>query len=479
MRRAKGDLPSNVGLAEPQMTTLHERYIRRLSDEVRRTWRRMDFIWPGTDFAGLMVLVIDAGMKVIRTDGSVADGRLAEFDQRAMLSGRFGNFGFTSYRGAHAVWIEIPRQAFTGAQPGREYRAYPRSTSCFGLITHEAFHRFGQAGWRDLGPAGNALERYPQDLEARRRRLETWFALRGALLEPHRQSQYLGAAAWWYQEWKSVSPDEVASILECDVREATAQYVDQTSTVRAALGPEASDETVDRGHRHLVEQDLVPGEIYSGTAESEAYHAGSVACMLLFRFGHPTWQLDAGDGVPPLESLLGTRLGRPQQNSAAVDAMLDRLVVPRRERIRVPMERLIGHLKTRGSRFLVFEGLPSSDGVFRSAGVYSVSGFDDTVFMPSVSGDFFIGEGRVVIRESPVVTGAPVTGCGFSGAAMALPVPADAVLQGGRLVFRTADADVDVEVDSMEYDPEGRIFLGVPSAVHHSSAQTLVSRSRT
>ena len=54
------------------MTTAHEQYIRRLADEVRRTWRRMDTIWPATDFAGLVLLAIDGdGMRVIRTDGTM------------------------------------------------------------------------------------------------------------------------------------------------------------------------------------------------------------------------------------------------------------------------------------------------------------------------------------------------------------------------------------------------------------------------
>ncbi len=452
------------------MTTPHDQYIRRIADEIRLTWRGMESVWPGTDFAGLVVLVIDGGLRVIRTDGTVVLGRLDEFDQRAWLSDRFANFGFGRYRGAHAVWIEIPHDAMSDRQLGPEYRAFPRSTSCFALVTHEAFHHFGQGGWRDLGPASTAHERYPQDIEARRRRLETWFALRGALLEPHRQAHYLGAAAWWYQEWKSISPDEVAAVLDSDVREATAQYVDETCTVRAALGPDVSMETIDRGHRHLVEQDLVPGEIYTGIAESEAYHAGSIACMLLFRFSHPTWQRDAEDGVPPLESLLGTRLGRPQEPSSAVDALLDRRVVPRRERIRAPMDHLLSHLTTRGSRFLVFEGLPSSDGTFRSNGVFAVAGFDDVGFMPSVSGDFFVGEGRVSMRESPVITGALMEVCGCAATAMALPVPETVILKGGRLTFRSNDLDVDVEVDSMEHDSEGRIFLCVPSVTRRRSS---------
>jgi hypothetical protein len=447
----------------------HERYIRRLAAEIRSTWRRMSTVWPGTDFAGMVVLVVDGGLKVLRTDGSVSDGRLSEFGERALTAGRFANLGVTRYRGAHAVWIEIPSRAFEGGHPDRGYRSFPRATSCFALMTHEAFHRFGQTGWRDLRSPGIAAGRYPPDVEARRRRVETWQALRGALLEPHRQVRHLGAAAWWYQEWKSSSPDEVAAVLDADVRETTAQYVDQTCTVRAALGGDPTPESIDRGHRRLVEQDLVPAEVYAGTAESEAYHAGSIACMLLFRFAHPTWHLDAEDGVPPLESLLGTRLGRPQEPSEAVEELLRRRVLPRRDRIREPMERLIGQLETRGSRYLAFEGLPSSQGTFRSSGVYAVSGFDGVLFMPAVSGDYFVGNGRVSMRGLAVISGLPVTACGCAATALAIPVPADVTLKAGRLAFRAADVDVDVEVDSMVADSMGRIFLCVPSAARGAS----------
>jgi hypothetical protein len=446
----------------------HEQYIRRLAAEIRTTWRQMPTVWPGTDFAGLLVLVLDGGLRVIRTDGSISDGRLAEFDQRALITGRFANLGLTRYRGAHAVWVEVPPRAFVNGDPDRWYRSLPRSTSCFATITHEAFHHFGQSGWRDLRAPSPAPERYPPDVEARRRRLETWQALRIALLEPHRQAHHLGAAAWWYQEWKSSSPDEVAAVLDADVRESTAQYVDQTCTVRASIGSNLSPETIDRGHRHLVEQDLAPSEIYAGTAESEAYHVGAIACMLLFRFNHPTWQLDAEDGVPPLESLLGTRLGRPQQPSELVDELLELRVVPRRDRIRRSMERLIRHLGNRGSRLLVFEGLPSSGRTFRNHGVYSVAGFDGVLFMPAVSGDFFVGNGRVAMRELPVVTGSLVTACGCAATALAVPVPEDVTLSAGRLAFRTDDADVDVEVEAMVTDPAGRILLCVPSAARRA-----------
>jgi hypothetical protein len=456
-------------VAEADATLPHERYIRRLAAEIRSTWRQMSAVWPGTDFAGLVVLVLDGGLRVIRTDGSVTDGRLAEFDQRALITGRFANLGLTRYRGAHAVWVEIPSRIFVSGDPDRWYRSFPRSTSCFATITHEAFHHFGQAGWRDLRSPTTPPEVYPPDVEARRRRLGTWHSLRKALLEPHRQAHHLGAAAWWYQEWKSSSPDEVASVLDADVREATAQYVDQTCTIRASIGADPSPETIDRGHRHLVEQDLVPAEIYSGTAESEAYHAGSIACMLLFRFDHPTWHLDAEDGVPPLESLLGTRLGRPQEPSEVVEELLERRVVPRRDRIRAPMERLIRELRTRGSRFLVFEGLPSSEGGFRSGGVHSVAGFDGVLFMPSVSGDFFVGNGRVAMRELPVISGSPVTACGWSPSALAIAVPPEVTLRAGRLAFATREVDVDVEVEAMVTDRAGRILLCVPSAARHSS----------
>jgi len=449
-----------------KVNTPHEQYIRSMTDEVKRTWRRMDAIWPETDFAGMVLLVADGqGLRVIRTDGAVEERSLAEFDQRSQLSGRFANFGFTRFRGAHAPWIEIPTDAFDGRSLDREYRSFPRSTFCFSLITHESFHHYGQSGWRDLGFAATRLEKYPQDVEARRRRLEMWFALRNALLEPDRQADQLGAAAWWFQEWKARSPEEVALVLDSDVREATAQYVDEAATVRAAIGSEASASDVDRGYRRLVNQDLVPREVYAGTPDSEAYHAGSIACMLLERFSHPTWQRDAEDGVPPLESLLGTRLGRPQRPAAEIESMLDELVRPRQASIHRSMEELIGQFEDPSGRFLIFEGLPATDGTFNSAGVYRVEDVDGVVFMPAMSGRYPLGDGHVTLRSTPLLTGLPGTIGGLSDVALALPIPDSAILLGGRLAFQTDRIDVDVAVNAIEQDPHGRTFLCVPSAL--------------
>jgi hypothetical protein len=335
-------------------------------------------------------------------------------------------------------------------------------------MTHEAFHYYGQSGWRDLGSAVSRLEAYPQDLEARRRRMEMWIALRHALLEPDRQADQLGAAAWWYQEWKARSPDEVALVLDSDVREATAQYVDEAATVRAAIGADASPSAIDRGYRRLVENDMVPREVYAGTPDSEAYHAGSIACMLLERFNNTTWQRDAEDGVPPLESLLGTRFGRPQSPTAEVDAILEDLVKPRQTHIREAMEELIAQYAEPSGRYLVFEGLPATDGTFHSAGVYRVEGVEGIGFMPSLSGRYPLGDGHVTLRLIPLLTGSPGAVCGLSDVALALPIPDSATLSGGRIVFQTDRIDVDVAVAAIEQDARGRTYLCVPSALERA-----------
>ena len=437
-----------------------EEYAGRIAEEVGRTWRRMGSIWPGTDFAGLVPLVVDRSATfVIRTDGSLAVQPPAEFDQRPQLTGRFLNFGFGRYRGAHAPWLELPTipPGRGGAHAG--YRAFPRATPGFALLTHESFHYYVQSGWRDLGRPAPVVERYPQDLEARQRRVEMWLALRRALLEPERQDRLLAAAAWWYQEWKGRCPDEVARVVDVEVREATAHFVDEAATTRAALGPEAPRATFDRGYRRLVELDFDVAEVYDGTVTSEAHHAGALACMLLDRLGHPMWQWDAEEGVPPLESLLGPRPGTPRRPGAEAEAVLDRAVRARQHRIRRPMEQLLRRLSTRGAFFLVFEGLPASDGAFRSAGAYRVDGFPEMTFLPAVSGTFRLGDGGVSLRGAALVSGACAAPCGVSDAALLLPLPELEGPFGDRLTFRTEQAEVDVSIERVEADHEGRILL--------------------
>ena len=437
-----------------------EGYARRIAEEVGRTWRRMGSIWPGTDYAGLVPLIVDRSATFeIRTDGSVTVRPPSEFDQRPLLSGRFLSFGFTRHRGAHAPWLEVPASSVGGVGSLGEYRAFPRATLGFAVLTHEAFHYYVQAGWRDLGRPVPVLERYPQNVEARLLRVEMWLALRRALLEPERQDRQLAMAAWWYQEWKGRCPEEVARIVDVEVRDATADFVDEAATTRAALGPDAPRATIDRGLRRLVELDFDVAEVYQGTVTSEAHHAGTLACMLLDRLGHPMWQWDAEDGVPPLESLLGPRTGTPRRTGAEAEAILDLAVRARQRRIRPPMEQLLCRLASRGAFFLVFEGLPASDGAFRSSGAYRVDGFPGMVFLPSVSGTFRLGDGGVSLRSAALVSGIGGASCAVSDAALALPVPELAGPFGDRLTFRIDQAEVDVAIERVEADHEGRILL--------------------
>lgn len=424
----------------------------------------MHAIWPGTDFSGLVPLVVNrSDVYVLRTDGDLYRCAVSEFDQSSLLTGRFLNVGFANHHGAHAPWIEIPAQAVTRFGLLGEYRAFPRATAGFARLTHEAFRHYVQSGWKSLGRPP-VLDRYPLDLEARRRRVEMWLALRRAVLEPAEQDRHLAAAAFWYQEWKSRSPDDVSQIIDAEVREATANFVDEAATTLAALVPDAPPATLDRAWRRLVELDFPIEDVYDGSARSESSHAGSLACMLLHRLGHPMWQWDAEDGVPPLESLLGVRTGVPRRAGAEAESVLDRTVRPRQLRIRRPMEQLLKRLATRGTFFLVFESLPASDGSFASSGAFEVAGFDGVVFLPAVSGRFRVGDGWVTLRQSPMLSGLAGTACGCSPAAMLLPVPEVPGPFGDRLTFRTDSSEVDVAVDRVEADHEGRILLCAASA---------------
>lgn len=446
-----------------------ERYARRIADEIRRTWRRMASIWPGTDFAGLVPMVVNRSeLYVVRTDGTLTRRPVSDFDSRSMLEGRFLNFGFTRHRGAHAPWLEVPAGDLTRLQLVGEYRAFPRATVGFALLTHEAFHYYVQSGWRDLGQPPPGLERYPIDLEARRRRVEMWLALRRALLEPGQQDRHMAGAAFWYQDWKSCCSEEVAQIVDAEVRESTAHFVDEAATACAALAADAPRPTLDRAYRRLVKLDFEIAEVYDGTVASEASHAGALACMLLDRIGHPMWQWDAEEGVPPLESLLGGRLGSPRRAGTEAEAILDCTVRPRQMRIRKPMEQLLQRLASRGAFFLVFEGLPASDGAFSSSAAYRVDGYPGIAFLPGVSGTFRLGDGGVALREAPLVVGLVGTACGCTDAAMALPIPEAAGPFGDRLTFRTERAEVDVAIDRVEADHEGRVLLCASSAVRRA-----------
>jgi hypothetical protein len=128
------------------------------------------------------------------------------------------------------------------------------------------------------------------------------------------------------------------------------------------------------------------------------------------------------------------------------------------------MEQLLRRLATRGAFFLVFEGLPASDGAFRSSGAYLVDGFPGMVFLPAVSGTFRLGDGGVSLRSAALVSGIGAAPCAVSEAALMLPLPELQGPFGNRLTFRSDQAEVDVAIERVEADDEGRILLCAATA---------------
>ena len=147
--RPRGTMPAGSwrtagpgGRADPAVAgsdgvTSVEDYARHIAEEIGRTWRRMGLIWPGTDFAGLVPLILDRDATFeIRSDGTLTPRPPGEFDQRPLLTGRFLNFGFALHRGAHAPWLEVPASVLGRGRFSGEYRAFPRATAGFAVLTH-------------------------------------------------------------------------------------------------------------------------------------------------------------------------------------------------------------------------------------------------------------------------------------------------------------------------------------------------------
>jgi hypothetical protein len=80
------------------------------------------------------------------------------------------------------------------------------------------------------------------------------------------------------------------------------------------------------------------------------------------------------------------------------------------------------------------------------------------VFPPAVSGTFRLGDGGVSPRSAALVAGIGAP-CAISDAALVLPIPELAGPFGDRLTFRSEQAEVDVAIERVEADHEGRILL--------------------
>lgn len=198
------------------------------------------------------------------------------------------------------------------------------------LAFHEAFHTFGQGdGW--ISPAASRASDFPFDDRPRYLRLMLLRSLQAAI----RGEQSLGAAAYWYEQYRTQFASEQESVLTLDVREGAAKYVEVVSSWLAREGCGLSDAELSAVAAREI--DVVAG--YIPRMSGESYPLGAAAGVLLRASGRKGWEQRVAAGEPPVALLLdgvvperqpddAVRVERIRELFAQTNAVLARMLEP-------------------------------------------------------------------------------------------------------------------------------------------------------
>ena len=107
-----------------------------------------------------------------------------------------------------------------------EFKSLPTGTNLFPFTVHEEFHNY-QGTWKinDVNKE-ELLQEGVENFEARQERLEILNCLNKAVLDPDKETQYLEAAKWWFNKYKTDNEKEYNMTKNVDTLEGTARYFD-------------------------------------------------------------------------------------------------------------------------------------------------------------------------------------------------------------------------------------------------------------
>ncbi|MGG5357701.1 MULTISPECIES: hypothetical protein [unclassified Enterococcus] len=160
--------------------------------------------------------------------------------------------------------------------------------------------------------------------EARQIRLELINSLRKAVIETDKEKEHLEAAKYWYEKYQKEHKKDYEIVKEIDVLEGTARYFDIAVNVRSTIGMNASKEAVYQKYQELMEKDYALNfDRVDGLADSESYDLGGAAGILLEKNSKDkSWQKEAENGIPLVETLLKDVKAVPQQPSQEIKNLM-------------------------------------------------------------------------------------------------------------------------------------------------------------
>jgi len=262
-------------------------------------------VWPGYDWRGLQVLLVDSEKQLA----------LLWNDQRKRTDGK-------GIRITSVPYADLP--SYHRLEPGSFHSKPMHGMATLGvgvtssdidtisLAIHEGFHNVGQDGFHESELMSSWGNTYPAAWEPRYMRQQIIAALSRVLFSS--DAEALGAARYWYDRMLKCYPEEVRTSGPVDIVEGTAEYVETVGTALGVIGCESTEAELITKAKQICQQQVCEGSKGEFHTESEPYRIGALAGLLLRQRDMPQWQELVARGTTPLDLLLKDVQPLPQQD---------------------------------------------------------------------------------------------------------------------------------------------------------------------
>lgn len=178
------------------------------------------------------------------------------------------------------------------------------------IMVHELFHGLAQKHWKQESLVG--VDIYPIEAEARLNRIMLFNSLKRGKIDH---------AAYWYQQWRLSSPEEVQ--ITRDRIEGSAIYVEWRALAVNALGCDASAEQLNQELMKRLEHE----EVTATTGlDLEGYIMGAAAFYHLARQNYPNWHKRIAEGVSPVELLTDSHIAGAEAVSESFRSEIEDII---------------------------------------------------------------------------------------------------------------------------------------------------------
>ena len=319
-----------------------DRYIAHLAQSAADVWPVLARETPDMAFYRRLQILASDGQRAWLID---AEGHRAipfEPVRQLNLPADNGLFNPIEWEGKPTIYLGIQGEAdWHARQCNLADTACPVADN-FLLATHEAFHFYGQKGWKVPSIVTRGTP-YPVLATPRQYRAQLLRRLHEAVAG---QPNALGHASYWLQRWKTEFPDEARDGIAADNLEGSAEYVGAL----AGLIAEGVPRNTPAWRQRLLQQGNPDN--YPSDTDDESYPLGVLAGSLLDRHGVAWWPRVA-TGETPVDILLGTVAPVVDRADTALFDRIGREADDRAVRARYEIEPFLARWRHEASRILV------------------------------------------------------------------------------------------------------------------------------